>query len=322
MPRSHIVILTLFTAVALAQRPVVGQQATVLVNSAATVAAPLHANDVVARMMSFDRNHDGLIEAGELPDRMQNLFVRGDTGRDGALDGAEIHALATTPTVALATGGGRRGGGGGGYTFGDQVGLSSRSHIDGALDDLMLSSPVKEKAQAIVKTFVDDLEATAAADLLKEMESLLSADQLTAFKTALERQNVRRVVAFPPQLKEFTGNVQVFFGLDLALRVRQFSLPAAQNREALVAIERFKARLRPGDAERSTLLAQMKGVLTDEERDNFRAALERRPLVKAGFPGGVSGVVRGEAIFVNPSSGPVRNLLLDRGTADAAVVVR
>ena len=82
----------------------------------------------------------------------------------------------------------------------------------------------------------------------------------------------------------------MFFGVDLALRVRQFNLPAAQNREALVAIERFKARLRPGDVERSTLLAQMKGVLTDEERDNFRAALERRPLVKAGFPGIVASV--------------------------------
>ena len=114
----------------------------------------------------------------------------------------------------------------------------------------------------------------------------------------------------------------MFCPVDLALRVRQFSLPAAQNREALVAIERFKARLRPGDAERSTLLAQMKGVLTDEERDNFRAALERRPLVKAGFPGGVAGVVRGEAIFVSPSSGPVRNLLLDGTTAEAAVIVR
>jgi hypothetical protein len=292
-----------------------------LVNSAATVAAPLGGDDVVARMMSFDRNHDGRIEAGELPDRMQNLFVRGDTGRDGALDGAEIYALATAPTVALATAGGRRGGGG--YTFGDQVGLSSRAHIDGALDDLMLSSPVKEKAQAIAKTFVDDLEATAAADLLKEMESLLGAEQLTAFKATLERQNVRRVV-LPPQLKDFTGNVQVVFGLDLALRVRQFNLPAAQNREALAAIERFKAKLRPGDAERTTLLAQMKGVLTDEERDNFRAALERRPLVKAGFAGGVSGVVTatGTAIFERSPGSIQRNLLLDRPALEGAVIVR
>ena len=319
MPRSHLVTLTLFTAIALAQRPVVGQQATVLVNSAATVAAPLHAGDVVARMMSFDRNHDGRIEAAELPDRMQNLLARGDTGRDGALDGAEIHALATTPTVALATGGARRGGGGG-YAFGDQVGLSSRAHIEGALEDLMLSSPVKEKAQAIAKTFVDNLESTANADLLQEMESLLSADQLTAVKAALERQNVRRVVTVSPQLKDFTAFVQVVAGMDLARRVQQFGLPAAQQREALAAIERFKARLRPGDAERATLLAQMKGVLSDEERDNLRAALERRPLVKSGFPAGVAGVVGGQVIFER-TPGLQRNLLLDRTTAESAVVV-
>jgi hypothetical protein len=45
------------------------------------------------------------------------------------------------------------------------------------------------------------------------------------------------------------------------------------------ALERFKARLRPNDAERSVLLAQLRGILDDEQLDNFRAALERRPVV-------------------------------------------
>ena len=37
----------------------------------------------------------------------------------------------------------------------------------------------------------------------------------------------------------------------------------------------------------------MKDVLNDEDRDNFRAALARRPLVKSGMPGMMAGVASG-----------------------------
>jgi hypothetical protein len=301
MRRSHIALLTLFTAIALAQRPVVGQQAAVFVNGAAAVAAPLGAEDVVARMMSFDRNRDGRIEASELPDRMQNLFTRGDSGRDGVLDDSEIRALATTPPTRAVTA--TAGGTPGGYTFGDRVGLSARSHVDGALADLMLASPVKERAQAIVRTFVDDLEATAAADLLKEMETLLTADQMGAFRTAVGRQKAGPVVAIN-QMKVM-GDRVAFFGLDLARRVEMFSLQPAQRRAALAAVERFNERVRPGDAERSALLMQLRSVISDEERDNFRAALERRPIVKAAFTVNVE-----------------RNVIVGSGRVDGPVIVR
>lgn len=277
MPRSHLALLPLFIAIALAQRPVVGQQAAVFVNGAATVAAPVGAEHVVARMMSFDRNRNGTIEASELPDRMQSLFVRGDKGRDGALDDGEIRALATTPPVPRAAGiaGGRPGG----YTFGDQVGLSARSHVEGALTDLVLESPTKEEAQAIVKTFVDDLEFTAAADLLKDLEPLLTPDQLNAFKTAMGRQKAGPVVAINQM--RVMGDRVAFFGMDLGRRIEMFNLQPAHRRTALAAIERFNERVRPGEAERSALLKQLRGVLNDEDRDNFRAALERRPIVKS-----------------------------------------
>jgi hypothetical protein len=322
MSRSHLVLLTLFIAIALSQTPVVGQQASaVVVTGAATVVAPLGAEDIVARMMSFDRNRDGRIEISELPDRMHKLLDRGDTGQDGTLDGAEIRRLATTPTVALTTGGFKKTGDG--YTFGDQVGFSTRMHIDGALNDLMLQSPAKEKAQTIVKGFEDDLEVTATADLLNAMEPLLSADQLKAFRTLVDRQINRGVVA-PFQLKDGTGNrvAFAFFGMDLGRRIEAFSLPTDHRREAMAALERFNAKLRLGDEDRLALLKQLKGVLTDEERDNFRAALERRPLVKAGFPGIVSGVAGFEMLEKVRGVGVQRNLLLDPATAGAAVIVR
>jgi hypothetical protein len=315
MSRSHIVPLMLFTALALSQAPVVGQQTPAAVSSAAIVAAPLGADEVVARMMSFDRNRDGKIEPSELPDRMQNLFGRGDTGRDGTLDDAEIRRLATAPTVSMTLAGGRAQPGG--YTFGDQAGVfSTRTHIDGALNDLMLESPAREQAQEIVRKFEEDLEFTAKADLVKQMEPLMTADQLTAFRTMVERQTTVGPLTAPG----VSENARVFFfGMDLGRRVEAFGLPPAQGREAAAAIERFNARLRTDDESRAALLKQLRRVLTAEERDNFRAALERRPLVKANtmisFPAGV--VMPGQDFRAVEK----RLLLLD-STVNSPVVVR
>ncbi len=303
MLRRHIVLLSLlsFTAIASAQTPGVKGQVTPLTTGVAAVAAPLGAEDVVARLMSFDRNQDGRIEASELPDRMLNLLTQGDAGRDGALDRTDIRRLATSvpapaPAPAVATVGGFRRTGG--YTFGDEAGLSTSSHIDGALQDLMLASPAREKAQAIVKTFVADLEFTASADLLSEMEKVLSEEQFTRFKAAVNRQTSGPFIAVNA---EQNSRRVTFVAMDLTQLVERFNLPPAERQQALAAVERHKARLRPGDAERSALLKQMKGVLSDEERDDFRAALERRPIVKAGlFPGIVSGVVVGGTTIDRP----------------------
>jgi hypothetical protein len=51
---------------------------------------------------------------------------------------------------------------------------------------------------------------------------------------------------------------------------------------ALAAVERYKTRLRLNDAERSELVNSLKDTLSEEDRDNFRAAIERRPVVAAG----------------------------------------
>jgi hypothetical protein len=64
--------------------------------------------------------------------------------------------------------------------------------------------------------------------------------------------------------------------------VAAYHLTAEQTSQARAALERFNSRRRLGDAERSVLLDRMAGILSNEERDDFRAALERRPVVKAG----------------------------------------
>jgi hypothetical protein len=107
--------------------------------------------------------------------------------------------------------------------------------------------------------------------------------------------------------------------MDLGRRIEMFNLPTADHREAMAALGRFNAKLRLDEEDRSALLKQLRSVLTDEERDNFRAALERRPLVKAGFPGIVSGVVGG---LNELRPGMSRNLLLDKAALDNVVVVR
>lgn len=232
-------------------------------------------DEVAARIMIFDRDHDGLIVKDELIERMQDLVTRGDSNGDGALDGGEIHMLAMSPATAAVQGFP----GHGGYSFSDQPGSSSRLHFEGALDDLRLASETRDEALALVQTFVKSHEASVSASLLKEMETVLTPEQLAEFKKALGNQGQVRVFR--------AGNdstpMVFFMGTDLDRVIQKYKLWPEQSRVALAAIEQFKARFRPGAAEKSALVEQMKDVLSDDERANFQAALDRRPLTKGGI---------------------------------------
>lgn len=278
MRRISIVLLTLicFTTIASAQNPVSVNLALPPGGGSALVATTLSANDVIARLMFFDRDRDGKVAVSELPERMHGLVARGDVSGDGTLDNAEIAKLASTPPAqdaraVLASGG---------YTFGDQVGLSSRAHVEGVIEDLRLPSARREQALDAARWFMDALETDATADLLNELKPLLTTEQMTAFKAGLARGG--------PALRQFTfvslppnGAPGPVMQSGLEVRVAGLSIPPAQRLKATAAIERFKSRIRPGDEERAALIESMKGILSDEERDNFRAALERRPLVKS-----------------------------------------
>jgi hypothetical protein len=51
------------------------------------------ADDLVERLMAYDKNGDGKVTKDELPERMQGLIEQGDRNGDGALDRDEIRRL-------------------------------------------------------------------------------------------------------------------------------------------------------------------------------------------------------------------------------------
>jgi hypothetical protein len=293
-----LLVLLPFTEMASAQTTQVNPahpMALLAVNGASSVAADPEL--VVARLMTFDRDRDGLVVKSELPERMQNL-IAADASGDGALDRAEIrrlaapvHMVAAAATVP-AFAGGR--GGGGGYAFGDQVSLSTRSHVEGALDDLKVPAATRDQALGIIRPFMDRLEADASAALLKEVEGLLTSQQLQTFKLTIDRQLSNHEAQAPIVRTRPDGTKFQFFlrrGPDPAQLIAVFGLQGEDAKAANDALDGFKARIRPGDADREALLAELDGILSPEELENFGAALQRRPLVKAD--GGLAGVVSG-----------------------------
>jgi hypothetical protein len=230
---------------------------------------------VVARLMSFDRNKDGKVTVDELSERMQGLVARGDRGGDGALDAAEIRNLAGAPApVQVKSFGGAIGGG---YTFGDEAGFSTRMHIEGVIDDLRLAAAPREKALAIATVFVDKHEKEAITELVAAMAPLLPANELKTFTQMIERTsqlNALVVTRGGPDGKSF------FFSPVLIAQLSRLSLNPDQLKQAQAAVEKFKERRQLSASDRTELLAELKDVLTAEERDNLNAALARRPLVK------------------------------------------
>jgi hypothetical protein len=148
----------------------------------------LTADDVVERIMSFDKNKDGKITKNELPERMQDLIEKGDTNKDGALDRDEIKKLAADLARSGSfTGGGRGGRGGRG---GPGPGLPPAA-VERAVNDLKLSDKKKETAAAAVKAYQENvrkLTELARADLMLTMTDVLSEGQLKTFRATVERQ--------------------------------------------------------------------------------------------------------------------------------------
>ena len=237
-------------------------------------------DQVVTRLMTFDHNNDGQVAIGELSERMRPLVARGDKNGNGALDRFELQALAVAPLSTVPPQSGRGFGQAGGYSFGDDAGLSSRTHIEGALEDLRLASDKKDRALPIVRAYVDTVEQAAKAALISQMERLLAPQQLATFTALLNADQGRQLT-----LRSNEGPRQVLINLrgDLARRVEAMRLVAPMDEEARKAIDQFKTRTRLGnELDRAGLLAQLKDILNDEERDNYGAALARRPVVANG----------------------------------------
>jgi hypothetical protein len=156
----------------------------------------LTTDDIVDRLLSFDKNKDGKITKDELPERMQNLIAKGDTNKDGALDRDEIRTLAADlakERSAFAGGFGRRdgfGGRAGAVALGGPAGGPTLRAIERAVDGLKLPEKKKEAASAAITAQREQdrkLTKLVRAELVLEMSDLLSAEQLTRFEATLNR---------------------------------------------------------------------------------------------------------------------------------------
>jgi hypothetical protein len=168
--------------------------------------ARLGVDDVVARIMSFDKNKDGMITRDELPERMHYLITLGDSNKDGALDRDEIKKLVITlggsgPVGGFGFGGGPGKGAVGGFATGGAVGTGpvtvgqirigpALAGVEGIVDDLKLSGKKQDEARAAVKTHQENVRKLmdqARAELLQKMKAILSAEEFNDFKAALDR---------------------------------------------------------------------------------------------------------------------------------------
>ena len=263
-------------------------------------------DQMIARLMVFDRNGDGKVATAELSERMQVIVARGDTSGDGTLDDSELRALTARrlqfgalagPNVQT-----------GGYSFGDTVGaLSTRSHIHNTIEDLRLAPQTSEEAWRIAALFVDQLENTARVRLRTAMAPMLTEQRLDEFELNAFTQGTggRAIRLTSP---DGTSTQTIVPSLEAHILLAPYQLTAEQLKRAAAIIEAFKADLKLDDARRSALVAELTDVLAYEERDNLRAALARRPVVKTtGAMGVIGGVV--SSVTVGPPPNQIRNAL-------------
>jgi len=239
------------------------------VSSGATASATVE--EMVARVMSFDHDGDGVVGRGELNDRMRPLMDRGDRDGNGALDRAEVRALASAPPPSLSSSVA------GHYGFGDQIGFSSRAHIEGAIQDLRLDTPTRDRALSVANAFVDALETDRSSAFLASAEPWVMPEQLDTLAAAVTRADATRMVFADRQAPGAAGTVSSARSL-----LNQFKLPPLHHDAMTEAIAEYAASLGVGEAERLALVRELEGVLDDEERANLRAALDRRPVVSTG----------------------------------------
>jgi len=143
-------------------------------------------NDLVERVMVFDKEKTGKVSKEDLPERMQHLIELGDLNKDGYLDREELEKLALKQANVGPKGKGPKGKGPKGpnaalrpFTFAD---------ADRAVSRLQLTDEPKTKAEQALAAF--KVETTKAneqrrEDLLKQMREALTEEQFTRFKDAL-----------------------------------------------------------------------------------------------------------------------------------------
>ena len=241
MRHRHFVLLALFLLIAIPSSAYAQSRST---------GAATNDVDVVARLMSFDRNNDGRIEKLELAERMHGLMARGDVDGDAALDSRELKTLAGAqqPPVerrVIVIGGV--------YGFADENELSSRRRIEGALDDLRLATATRERAKAIAASYAKALDEETVADLIAELDPLLTNGQFLDVVLAVDGRGRQAAQTINGELVVAVKRdvVKTPRGKELLRRIGGFGLSVQDQIAAEAAVERYDGRVRLGEAERT-----------------------------------------------------------------------
>jgi hypothetical protein len=269
-----------------------------------------NADAVVARLMAFERNHDGVLTRAELPERMQNLVGRLEAGATGeAIDAAAVRRIALTPASPTQIAGFQPGH----YGFGDGFNFDTRLHIDGAIDDLRLAADVRDRAKAIARTVQASGADRAKAHLMAAMQEILTPQQMTKFRASLEGQFVTvraikqgSVTVFGASPQEVAAGEQVEVLLrttgvtDLFNAIQPYGLKGDALARATEEIEQFNLHRtgRLSSVDGQAIVEALQGLLDAQQQTDLRAALERRPIVKQGQ----TVVASGELRFTNVQS--------------------
>lgn len=183
----------------LTQQPVFKKKTT---ESAPT---PISVDQIVDRIMAFDKNKDGKITRDELPERMHHLFALGDSNKDGALDRDEIRKLASAQSAGPGFGG-----------FGEFTPIVRSGFVgpesgpEAVVEDLRLTGKKKEQALAAVKAHQENVKKLleqARADLLSKMKEILSEEELKDFAAGLDRPRAVTSVNIGPAIKKSVKKV-------------------------------------------------------------------------------------------------------------------
>ena len=146
-------------------------------------------DDLVTRVLSFDKSGTGRITKDDLPERMQSLVAEGDSNNDQVLDREEIKNLASDRPTAAA---GRRGGRGAANPAGLAAPANAISAVavERVIGGLNLMGAAKEAAATLIRTEQETLvklSALARSELLLKADEVLADDEFKSFTALLER---------------------------------------------------------------------------------------------------------------------------------------
>ena len=139
------------------------------------------ANDLMTRMLAFDKDSDGKLTRAEITDeRLIRLFDRADTDKDGVVTKAELTALATKEQAKDRAdfgggpggfGGGPGGPGGGPPGFGGSGGMPKPGDVLSPMFQQRLKLTDEQKAE--LDTLQKDVDARLAKILSSEQKATL-----------------------------------------------------------------------------------------------------------------------------------------------------